>query len=214
MVKDEIRDAVSNGKLGMITGVVQHAIEEGADSSEILDSMMVAMDEVGDKFQNNDIYVPEMLIAAKTMERGIAVLKPKFALNTPGTHGKVIIGTVAGDLHDIGKNLVSTMIQAAGFEVVDLGIDVPAEDFIKAIKENPDCKVLALSALLSFTMDSMRETVTAIRKTAAGKKIKIMVGGAPITEEFAKSIGADYYTRDAAEAAKLVKEVAALDKKR
>lgn len=213
MINEEIRDAVSNGKLGMITGVVQNAIEEGVDSADILDSMMVAMDEVGDKFQNNDIYVPEMLIAAKTMERGIAVLKPKFSANSPSTHGKVIIGTVAGDLHDIGKNLVSTMIQAAGFEVIDLGIDVPSEVFLKALKENPDCKVIALSALLSFTLDSMRETVTAIRKTKAGKQVKIMVGGAPVTEAYAMQIGADYYSKDAVEATRLVKQIAALENK-
>lgn len=206
MINEEVRDAVSNGKLGTVVSVVQKALEEGTDSFDILDSMMVAMDEVGDKFQNNDIYVPEMLIAAKTMERGVAVLKPRFCINTQMNKGTVIIGTVAGDLHDIGKNLVSTMIQAAGYKVIDLGIDVPPEDFVKALKENPDCKVIALSALLSFTLESMRETVEVIRKTALGKKVKIIVGGAPVTAAFAEQIGADGYTKDAVEAVKAVKQ--------
>lgn len=207
MVNDEIREVVSNGKLNMVTEVVQRALDSGADSDEVLDAMMVAMDEVGDKFQNNDIYVPEMLIAAKTMQRGVTVLEPKLATASLNHLGKIIIGTVQGDLHDIGKNLVKIMLQAAGFEVIDLGIDVPPEDFIKALKDNPDCNIIAISALLTFTLPSMQETVEAIRKTKTGAKVKIMVGGAPVNEEFAKKIGADAYSADAIAAAKVAKSL-------
>ncbi|MBR0416263.1 MAG: cobalamin-dependent protein, partial [Firmicutes bacterium] len=159
------------------------------------------------KFQNNDIYVPEMLTSAKTMEKGVAVLRPFFASPGDAKIGKVIIGTVAGDLHDIGKNLVSIMMQATGLEVIDLGIDVPAEEFTKALKQHPDCEIIALSALLTYTLDSLRETVEIIRKTKRGKAVTIMVGGTPVTENFAKNIGADIYTKDAAEAAKTAKRL-------
>ncbi len=207
MILEEIKDAVSKGKLNMISDMVREAMDEGISSSDILDSMITAMDDVGEKFQNNDIYVPEMLTAAKTMEKGVALIKPGFTSKTESRAGKVIIGTVAGDLHDIGKNLVSIMMQASGLEVVDLGIDVPSEDFVKALKENPDCDIIALSALLTLTLDSLRETVEYIKKTKAGKRVTIMVGGAPVTKEFAEMIGADIYTRDAAEAAKAARSI-------
>ena len=207
MINEEIKDVISNGKLNIVTDVVQEALDSGVESDVVLDSMITAMDEVGEKFQNNDIYVPEMLTAAKTMEKGVAILRPRFPAVTDADAGKVIIGTVAGDLHDIGKNLVSIMMQASGLDVIDLGIDVPPEDFIKALKENPDCKIIALSALLTFTLDSLRETVELIRKSKHGKNITIMVGGAPVTAEFAKQIGADIYTKDAVEAAKAAKAV-------
>jgi len=207
MVKDEIKDVVSNGKLNIITDVVQQAITDGASSEDVLDSMMAAMDEVGEKFQNNDIYVPDMLIAAKTMQRGVTVIENKFTGSNICHSGKIIIGTVAGDLHDIGKNLVKIMFQSGGFEVIDLGIDVPADDFVKALKANPDCKIIAISALLTFTLTSMQETVSVIRKSKYGKDVTIMVGGAPVTPEFAKEIGADIYTKDAAEAVKVAKQL-------
>ncbi len=207
MINEEIKDVISNGKLNIVTDVVQEALDSGVESDVVLDSMITAMDEVGEKFQNNDIYVPEMLTAAKTMEKGVAILRPRFPAVTDADAGKVIIGTVAGDLHDIGKNLVSIMMQASGLDVIDLGIDVPPEDFIKALKENPDCKIIALSALLTFTLDSLRETVELIRKSKLGKNVTIMVGGAPVTAEFAKQIGADIYTKDAVEAAKAAKAV-------
>ncbi len=207
MINEEIKDVISNGKLNIVTDVVQEALDSGVESDVVLDSMITAMDEVGEKFQNNDIYVPEMLTAAKTMEKGVAILRPRFPAVTDADAGKVIIGTVAGDLHDIGKNLVSIMMQASGLDVIDLGIDVPPEDFIKALKENPDCKIIALSALLTFTLDSLRETVEIIRKSKLGKNVTIMVGGAPVTAEFAKQIGADIYTKDAVEAAKAAKAV-------
>jgi methanogenic corrinoid protein MtbC1 len=168
--------------------------------------MGAAMDEVGRKFQANEIFVPEMLVAAKTMQRGVAVLKPLLGGDAIGKYGKFVMGTVAGDLHDIGKNLVTMMIEAAGFEVIDLGVDVPAEKFVETLKANPDCKVCGLSALLTTTMDAMKDTVKAIRD--AGIDVQIMVGGAPITQAFCDEIGADAYTTDAASAAEKAKELA------
>ena len=203
---DAIKNAVISGKLKAIEGIVQEAIDGGAAPSEVLDSMSVAMDEVGAKFQKNEIYVPEMLVAAKTMQRGVGILKPLLGGDAIGKYGKFVLGTVAGDLHDIGKNLVGMMIEAAGFEVIDLGVDVPAAKFVEALQANPDCKVVGLSALLTTTMDAMKETVKAIRD--AGLNVKIMVGGAPITQAFCDEIGADAYTTDAASAADTAKSLA------
>ena len=143
------------------------------------------------------------------MKKGVDVLKPHLAGGSAGVAGKMIIGTVAGDLHDIGKNLVAMMIESAGFEVIDLGVDVPVEKFIEAVRENPDVKVVGVSALLTTTMPAMKETVEALNKEDFRKDIKIMVGGAPITQEFADEIGADAYTADAATAAQVAKELAA-----
>ncbi|MDO5331094.1 MAG: corrinoid protein [Bacillota bacterium] len=203
-----VKEAVAAGKLKVVEQVVKEALDGGATPDEILDSMAVAMDEVGDKFQKNEIYVPEMLIAAKTMQRGVGVLKPLMASDAGAKYGTFVLGTVAGDLHDIGKNLVGIMVEAAGFEVVDLGIDVPAEKFVEAIKAHPDCKVVGVSALLTTTMESMRNTVKAIIDAGLKSQVKIMVGGAPITQAFADEIGADAYTTDAASAAAKAKELA------
>lgn len=203
-----VKETVAAGKLKVVEQVVKEAIDGGATPDEILDSMAVAMDEVGDKFQKNEIYVPEMLIAAKTMQRGVAVLKPLMASDAGAKYGTFVLGTVAGDLHDIGKNLVGIMVEAAGFEVVDLGIDVPAEKFVEAIKSHPDCKVVGVSALLTTTMESMRNTVKAIIDAGLKSQVKIMVGGAPITQAFADEIGADAYTTDAASAAAKARELA------
>ena len=203
-----IKETVVNGKLKKIEEAVNNALSEGATAQEVLDSMMVAMDEVGSKFQKNEIYVPEMLVAAKTMQRGVGVLKPLLGGSGVGKYGKYIIGTVAGDLHDIGKNLVAMMIEAAGFEVIDLGIDVPAEKFVEAVKANPDCHVVGVSALLTTTMEAMRITVKALIDAGLKEQVKIMVGGAPITQAFADEIGADAYTTDAASAALKAKELA------
>jgi len=164
------------------------------------------MDVVGEKFKNGEIFVPEMLIAAKAMKKGVEVLKPHLASGAAGALGKVVIGTVAGDLHDIGKNLVAMMIESAGFEVIDLGVDVPVEKFVAAASED-GVKIVACSALLTTTMPALEATVAALK--AAGKDYKIMVGGAPINQEFADKVGADAYTPDAASAAKKAKEFVA-----
>ncbi len=202
--------SVEAGKAKVIGGLVEEAIKEGCDPLEILNVGMIdAMGVVGEKFRNNEIFVPEMLVAARAMKKGVEVLKPHLAGDNSATVGKYIIGTVAGDLHDIGKNLVAMMIESAGFEVIDLGVDVPAEKFVEAIKANPDCKVVGLSALLTTTMPAMKDTVAAIIDAGLKAQVKIMVGGAPITQEFADEIGADAYTADAASAAQKAKELVA-----
>lgn len=206
----EIAAAVEAGKAKVIGGLVEEAIKEGCDPLEILNVGMIdAMGVVGEKFRNNEIFVPEMLVAARAMKKGVEVLKPHLAGDNSATVGKYIIGTVAGDLHDIGKNLVAMMIESAGFEVIDLGVDVPSEKFVEAIKANPDCKVVGLSALLTTTMPAMKDTVAAIIDAGLKAQVKIMVGGAPITQEFADEIGADAYTADAASAAQKAKELVA-----
>jgi 5-methyltetrahydrofolate--homocysteine methyltransferase len=206
-IKD-VSEAVIGGKSKLIEGVVQAAIDEGADPNKILsEGMIAAMGIVGEKFQKSEIFVPEMLMAARTMKKGIEVLKPKLAAGATSSLGKCIIGTVHGDLHDIGKNLVALMIESAGFQVIDLGVDVAVDKFTAAIAENPDVKIVALSALLTTTMDAMRETAVAIKGTAGS--FKLIVGGAPISEAFAKDIGADGFSTDAAGAAQLAKKLAA-----
>ena len=206
---ESVKQAVAGGKIKLIQGVVQEALDGGATAADILDTMSEAMDEVGAKFQQGEIFVPEMLVAAKTMQRGVGVLKPLLGGAEGAKYGKFIIGTVAGDLHDIGKNLVAMMVESAGFEVIDLGVDVPAEKFVDAIKANPDCHVVGVSALLTTTMDAMRTTVQAIIDAGLKDQVKIMVGGAPITQAFADEIGADAYTTDAGSAAEKAKELAA-----
>jgi len=199
---NEIAAAVEGGKVKLIEGLVQEAIDAGVDPNAILDEGMIsAMGIIGAKFQKNEVFVPEMLVAAKTMKKGVEVLRPHLASGSLGKLGKYIIGTVAGDLHDIGKNLVALMVESAGFEVIDLGVDVPAEKFVEALAEHPDCKIIGASALLTTTMDALKNTVGAIHAGGYQGKVKIMVGGAPVTQEFADQIGADAYTPDAGSAA-------------
>lgn len=206
----EVADAVAAGKSKLVGGLVQEALDAGCDPTQILNEGMIdAMSIVGERFKNNEIFVPEMLVAARAMKKGVDVLKPHLASGTAGASGKFILGTVAGDLHDIGKNLVGMMIESAGFEVIDLGVDVPKEKFIDTIKENPDCKIVGLSALLTTTMPALKETVEALNAADFRSNIKIMIGGAPITQEFADEIGADAYTADAASAAQKAKELIA-----
>lgn len=202
---ENIKKLVETGKLKKIEEAVQEAVDGGVAAGDVLGAMTAAMDSVGEKFQKNEIYVPEMLVAAKTMQRGVNALKPFLGGDAVGKYGKYIIGTVAGDLHDIGKNLVAMMIESAGFEVIDLGVDVPAEKFVEAIKANPECKMVGLSALLTTTMDAMAAACEAIH--AADPTVKVMVGGAPITQAFADQIGAQGYSANAAAAAVLAKEL-------
>ena len=209
MSLENVHDLVVRGKAKLVPAAVQETLDEGVEASKILDTMISAMDVVGENFKNGTIFVPEMLIAAKAMKKGVEVLKPHLASGAAGALGKVIIGTVAGDLHDIGKNLVAMMIESAGFEVIDLGVDVPVEKFLSAYEENPDTKIVACSALLTTTMPALEETVTALNAAPWRGNVKVMVGGAPITQEFADKIGADAYTPDAASAAKKAKELVA-----
>ena len=204
MSLENVKNLVNTGKAKLIAAAVQEALDEGCNATDILGSMIEAMDIVGEKFKNGEIFVPEMLIAAKAMKKGVEVLKPHLASGEAGALGKVVIGTVAGDLHDIGKNLVAMMIESAGFEVIDLGVDVPTEKFVEAAAAD-GVKIVACSALLTTTMPALEATVAALK--AAGKDYKVMIGGAPITQEFADKVGADAYTADAASAAKKAKEL-------
>ena len=198
---NEISTAVENGKTKLVAGLVQEAVDEGFKAAEILDSMVSAMGVVGDNFSKGEIFVPEMLMAAKAMNKGVEVIQPLLAGEGAESLGKCIIGTVEGDLHDIGKNLVTLMIGAAGFDMIDLGVDVSTDKFIAAVKENPDVKIVALSALLTTTMPAMQETAKALNEIKGDYNYKLMVGGAPITKEFADSIGADGWAPDAGAAA-------------
>ena len=209
MSLENVHDLVVRGKAKLVPAAVQEALDEGLEATSILDTMISAMDVVGENFKNGTIFVPEMLIAAKAMKKGVEVLKPHLATGAAGALGKVVIGTVAGDLHDIGKNLVSMMIESAGFEVIDLGVDVPVEKFLDAYNENPGVKIVACSALLTTTMPALQQTVAALNAAPWRSQVKVMVGGAPITQEFADKIGADAYTPDAASAAKKAKELVA-----
>ena len=203
----EVADIVIAGKAKLTAGKVQEALDAGLPAQDILQAMIDAMSVVGERFTKNEIFVPEMLVAAKAMKKGVEVLKPHLASGGVGSMGKMIMGTVAGDLHDIGKNLVIMMIESAGFEVIDLGVDVPAQKFVDTYNENPDTKIIGLSALLTTTMPALEEAVGLLNKQDFRSKVKIMVGGAPITQEFADKIGADAYTEDAASAALKAKEL-------
>lgn len=203
----EIAAAVESGKSKVVKVLVQEALDAGLNPADILnDGMIGAMSSVGEKFKKNEIFVPEMLVAARAMKAGVAILKPYLISADIRPIGKVVIGTVAGDLHDIGKNLVGMMIEGAGFEVIDLGVDVPAEKFVEAAKES-GATIIGMSALLTTTMPAMKETVAAVKSSGMQDRVKIMVGGAPITEAFAKEIGADGYSEDAASAAELARKL-------
>ncbi|MCF8090292.1 MAG: corrinoid protein [Desulfotignum sp.] len=209
MVKiDEVQKNVETGKTKRIEGLVQEALDEGNEPGEILDAMIKAMSIVGDKFSAGTIFVPEMLIAAKAMAKGVAVIKPHLAGQASASLGTCVIGTVQGDLHDIGKNLVCMMIESAGFSMVDLGVDVPAEKFVQAIKESENVKLVACSGLLSTTMPAMKETVKTLKDSGL-TGFKVMVGGAPVTPDYAEEIGADAYASDAGSAAAKAKEIVA-----
>ena len=204
----ELAAAVERGRSKLVVGLVQEALDEGNAPVDILNKGMIdAMSVVGEKFKNNEIFVPEMLVAAKAMKKGVEVLKPHLSDGSATKLGKMAMGTVAGDLHDIGKNLVIMMIESTGYEVVDLGIDVPVEKFLEAAND-PEVNVIGVSALLTTTMPAMQETVAALNQHPRRGEFKIMVGGAPITQAFANEIGADVYTEDAASAGQAAKALA------
>ena len=206
---EELAHNVEIGKAKLVPGLVQECIDEGDEPIDILNKGMIdAMAVVGEKFKNNEIFVPEMLVAAKAMKKGVEVLKPHLKGDNTGRIGKMVMGTVYGDLHDIGKNLVIMMIESTGYEVVDLGIDVPVAKFVEAVENDPEVTVVGVSALLTTTMPAMQETVAALNAMPRRKDFKVMVGGAPITQEFATEIGADVYTEDAASAGQAAKALA------
>jgi corrinoid protein of di/trimethylamine methyltransferase len=197
----DISENLQIGKAKIVKELVQKAIDEGIAAETILnEGLLHGMGIIGDKFKRDEVYVPDVLIAARAMNAGSELLKPLLASNGVKAAGKVVLGTVAGDLHDIGKNLVRMMMEGKGLEVIDLGIDVPTDKFIAtAIQEN--AQVIACSALLTTTMGGMEDVVNAAVKAGIRNKVKIMVGGAPVTESYCKKIGADLYTADATSAA-------------
>ena len=206
---EELAALVEKGKAKLVPGAVQACLDEGVAPIDILNKGMIdAMAVVGDKFKRNEIFVPEMLVAAKAMKKGVEVLKPYLSGDNSAKIGKMVMGTVYGDLHDIGKNLVIMMIESTGYKVVDLGVDVAVEKFVEAVENDPEVTVVGVSALLTTTMPAMKETVAALNASPARSRFKIMVGGAPITQAFADEIGADVYTEDAASAGQAAKALA------
>jgi methanogenic corrinoid protein MtbC1 len=202
----EVKDMVEKGKAKLVPGLVQEALDEGNAAGDILQGMIVSMGVVGDKFSKGEAYVPEMLMAAKAMSKGVEVLKPLLTGESSSSLGTCVIGTVQGDLHDIGKNLVAMMLESAGFNVIDLGVDVSADKFVEAIKQNPNVNIVACSGLLTTTMPSMKETVQTL-KASGLTGFKVIVGGAPVTQEMADEIGADGFAPDAGSAAVKAKEL-------
>lgn len=202
----EVATAVERGKSKKVAGLVQEALDSGATAPEILNAMIDSMTVVGDKFTKNEIFVPEMLVAARAMQKGVEVLKPLLVGDNAVSAGKMIMGTVAGDLHDIGKNLVKMMMDGAGIEMVDLGVDVPEEKFVEKAEEI-GADIVCLSALLTTTMPAIETTIKAFEDKGIKDKYIFMIGGAPVSEEYAKQVHADYYTTDAAAAADVAKKV-------
>jgi 5-methyltetrahydrofolate--homocysteine methyltransferase len=195
-----------NGKAPKVKELTEKALAEGVAPAEILnDGLIKGMSVVGERFKNNEFYVPEVLIAARAMHAGMDILKPALADSGVQPIGRILLGTVKGDLHDIGKNLVAMMMEGAGFEVVDLGIDVAPEKFVAAAKDGGG--LIAMSALLTTTMTAMKTTVEALEEAGVRDDVKILIGGAPVTQNYADEIGADGYARDAASAADKAKEL-------
>jgi 5-methyltetrahydrofolate--homocysteine methyltransferase len=202
-----IYNGILDGDQALVVQNVQAALDSGLAPEDILKNGLVsAMSEVGRRFEAGEYFVPEMLIAARAMQGGLKLLKPLLAQDSVAAEGKVLIGTVAGDMHDIGKNLVGMMLEGAGFEVVDLGADVKPEAFADAVRQHkPD--ILALSALLTTTMPNMLFTIQALEEAGLRKQVKVMIGGAPVTEEYAKKIGADGFANDASLAVKAARSL-------
>jgi len=202
---ERITETLIKGDESALIRLVQDALKEGTQPIEILNRGLVeGMNIVGDRMENGDIFIPEVLLSAKCMSAAVDILRPLLGTNEMNLSGKVVIGTVKGDLHDIGKSLVRLMLQSVGFEIIDLGVDVAPEKFVQALKEKK-ADLLALSALLTTTMPSMKLTIEALKESGLRDRVKVMVGGAPVTSKFAKDIGADGYAADAGSATKLAK---------
>jgi 5-methyltetrahydrofolate--homocysteine methyltransferase len=198
--------AIIDGDLRAAQTHVQSAVDAGQPAEAILQQALIpAMKEVGRRFEEGEYFVPEMLISARAMQSGLAILRPLLAEADVAPAGKVVIGTVQGDLHDIGKNLVAMMLEGAGFEIVDLGTDVPAEKFVQAVQES-EAQIVAMSALLTTTMPKMNTTIQALQEAGLRDQVKVMIGGAPVTADYGEKIGADGYAADASRAASLAKE--------
>lgn len=204
---EEISEAIEKGKVKIVKELVPAAIEQGHSAQEILnDGLLHGMSIVGDRFTRNEAFVPEVLVSARAMNKGTELLKPLLAAEGSQPIGKVCIGTVQGDLHDIGKNLVKLMLESKNIEVIDLGVDVPPEKFVQTVIDEK-CDICCCSSLLTTTMPMMEEVVKAMKAAGIRDQVKIMVGGAPVTQEYCDQIGADYYTDDGASCANKAKEI-------
>lgn len=203
----EIGNALEKGKKKLVVQYVQQALEEGHSAQEILtEGLLPGMDRVGVKFRANEIFVPEVLVAARAMNAGAALLKPLLAEEGAESLGVMVLGTVKGDLHDIGKNLVASMLEGCGFEVINLGVDISGQQFVEAVRKyNP--QIVCLSALLTTTMSYMKEVIDTLDSEGLRQNVKVLVGGAPVSEEFAMQIGADGYSSNANGAVVLAKRV-------
>ena len=204
---EEIRSVVEAGRLRYVEDLIHQALGEGYTPAQILEQAMVpAMRSAGEHYKSNESDIPKILAAARCMRRRLDVLEP-YIEKDQGSHviGKVILGTVEGDLHDVGKNLVAIMFRSAGFQVIDLGVDVSEKQFLKAVRENPDVSIVCLSSLLTTSMGAMRQVVRTLREAKDTRLLRIMVGGGSVTKEFAEEIGADAYSETAVEAAELAK---------
>lgn len=201
-----IYQSVIDGETANVEAGVQSALAAGMPAETILNAALIAaMSEVGKRFEEGDFFVPEMLIAARAMQAGLRLLKPHLAADGAPAAGKIVIGTVKGDLHDIGKNLVAMMLEGSGFEVLDLGVDVAPEAFVQAAREG--AQVIGMSALLTTTMANMPATIEALKTAGLREQVKVMVGGAPVTEAYANRIGADAYAPDASSAARVARSL-------
>lgn len=207
-ILDRIFDGVLRGDTRAVIAGVQAGLAAGINPQQLLDDAMVeAMEEIGHRFEKNECFVPEMLIAARAMKEGVAVLSPHLIEAGVKPLGKVVIGTVRGDVHDIGKNLVRIMLESSGWEVVDLGVDVSPERYVAAVKEHQP-RIVGLSALLTTTMPNMKLIIDALQVAGVRDQVKVMVGGAPVTQSYSQQIGADLYALDAAAATEVVKALA------
>lgn len=207
-ILESIASKLYEGDAEAISELVQKALDQGLKPNEVLQGGLIAgMDEVGRDFKAGDLFVPEVLVAARAMHAGMNVLRPLLAESDAPTVGKYVIGTVKGDLHDIGKNLVKMMLEGAGFETIDLGTDVEPQAFVDAVREHQP-SVMGMSALLTTTMVQMRATIEALQEAGVRDKVRIMVGGAPVTAAFAQAIGADAYAPDAASAVEVARKLA------
>lgn len=206
---EEISELLQKGKAKNVKELVQQALTEGIDPKIILnEGLLSGMMIIGGKFKNNEVFVPEVLVAARAMNAGLTILEPKLVEIGNEPVGKAVIGTVKGDLHDIGKNLVAMMLKGAGFEVIDVGVDVEPDVFVQTAEDN-QADVICMSALLTTTMPNMQACIDALNEKGLRDKYIVMVGGAPVNDSFAKQIGADFYTPDAATAAETAKEAVA-----
>lgn len=202
----QLYEAVVNGDAKASAAITQQALSEGVDPLELVNKHMVpAMDEVGRRFESNEYFVPELLISARAMKASLDLIRPLLIARGDQPMGRVAIGTVKGDLHDIGKNLVASLLEGGGFEVIDLGVNVTPEMFIKAVREK-NANIVAMSALLTTTMPSMKTTIDALKQAGIRGQVKVLIGGAPITQKYAEEIGADGYSENAVGAVALAKK--------